>query len=122
MEPSFVQTISQRNVPPFNLKQQTFTNVSSQQASPGMLEQYFRDASQMGYMPMTGESINGSGQPIARMINEQTNVSSLSRVSKEAQYHGDAVTSKRVGFRTGSMRAWGVPLDKVEMRATEGIN
>lgn len=87
-----------------------------------MLEQYFRDASQMGYMPMTGESINGSGQPIARMINEQTNVSSLSRVSKEAQYHGDAVTSKRVGFRTGSMRAWGVPLDKVEMRATEGIN
>lgn len=122
MEPSFVQTISQRNVPPFNLKQQTFTNVSSQQASPGMLVHYFRDAGQLGYMPATGERLDGSGQPLTRMINEQTNVSSLPRVSKEVQYHGAAVTSKRVGFRTGSMRAWGVPLDKVEMRATEGIN
>lgn len=122
MDPSFVQTVSQRNVPPFNLKQLTFTNVSSQQANPGMLTHLFQESSKLGYMPATGETIDGDGKPMAKMINERTNVSFLPRVSQEVQYHGAAATSKRVGFRTGSMRAWGVPLENVEMRATEGIN
>lgn len=122
MDPSFVQTVSQRNVPPFNLKQLTFTNVSSQQANPGMLTHIFQDAGKLGYMPNTGNSLDGDGRPIVKMINEKTNVSFLPRVSQEVQYHGVNTTSKRVGFRTGSMRAWGVPLENVEMRATEGIN
>lgn len=76
----------------------------------------------MQHMPSTSDSLDGDGKPISRMVNEGTRASSISRKSEESNYHGENNESKHVPFRTASMRAWNVPLERMEMRATEDIN
>lgn len=121
MDPSFVQNVSRQQVKPYGFEHLTFTNVSSQMANPGNLPSYFKGAQELGYMPFSSADIPVPHEPIEKLISEKNNVSSLPRKSTEKEFFEENLKDKYVRFRTASQRAWGVPIELTELRATESI-
>ena len=72
-------------------------------------------------MPFTDADIPQANTPIQEQLSENNNVSVLPRVETLTRDFDNASKATEVRFRTGSMRAWGVPLGMTELRATDAM-
>lgn len=84
--------------------------------NPGTLPSYFGSANRAEPMPITlAHALSVPQNDIPAIA--RTNVSNMSRAeTMSANFDADS-RSKRIAFRTGSMRAWGVGLDETEMHS-----
>jgi hypothetical protein len=124
LNPQFVQRVSEitapgQKVPGVDMTKKLFTNVSSQMADPGMLPRFFHQQNTGYPMPFTDADIPQADAPLQQQLSEMNNVSVLPRVETLTRDFDEALQSNQVRFRTGSMRAWGVPLGMTELRATD---
>lgn len=119
LAPQFVQEVSEQRIPQYGYVQRQFTNLSSQQATPGLLPSFFQQQTNMLPMPFGVEDLNVPNNPIVEQISERNNVSNLPRAETLTADFDMAAQSKERRFRTGNMRAWGVPLGMTELRATD---
>lgn len=115
LDPQFVQRASQRRTPA-GFTETNFQNLSSQMMNPGVLPQYFGSANRAEPMPVTlAHALSVPPNDIPAIA--RTNVSNMSRAETMSTNFEADTRSKRTAFRTGSMRAWGVPLDHAEMHS-----
>lgn len=126
LNPQFVQRVSEitapgEKVPGVSMKKQLFTNVSSQMADPGMLPRFFHQQNTGYLMPFTNSDIPQANEPLQQQLSELNNVSALPRIETLTRDFEEWSKPVEVRFRTGSMRAWGVPLGMTELRATDAM-
>lgn len=111
LNPAFVQSISQKNTPANErgqvLNRTTFTNTSSQMANPGLLPVFFANQNTANTMPIY--DIPDQTKPLT-LETQQENLD---------QFINRENATKLVRFRTGSMKAWNVPLGMTEVRAED---
>ena len=88
------------------LRKMTFTNTASQMANPGTLPAFFANQNTANSMPLS----DLPNQEIPKQVVPSEGLGAFFDKQEE---------SKLVRFRTGSMRAWNVPLGMTEVRATD---
>jgi hypothetical protein len=119
MNPSYVQTASQTTNPQNGYTHTNFTNLSSQQISPGLIEGFFQSNNPAEPMPFGMEDLKVRDKPIMKQISEDNNVSNLPKAEGMPSYFNRNTSTRLHRFRTQSMKAWGVPLGLTELRATD---
>ena len=121
MDSSYVQRASLNSGPAKDKHHVSFTNLSSQERTPGFLSEWY--ASQNAAvqpMPYTNDDINVPRQELSATMSEgRNNVSLLSKQQTADIFFRDNIRSTKVDFRTPSQQAWNVPLSQTEVRATE---
>jgi hypothetical protein len=123
MDSAYVQRASLSQGPEAARHRVSFTNISSQQRTPGVLMN-FHESQVKSTRPMAFDHnmIPRPEEQIAHYLSEERNkVSSvLADDFKNLEgYFGRNTQSTKAEYRTISQQTWGVPLSQVESRATE---
>jgi hypothetical protein len=101
-----------------------FTNLSSQQMTPGTLADFFarQDASRMPFESNEIERADQQCQGYLHLLSEDANVGNLPRVDRSHEffsYHNPR--TRRVSFRTSGQRAWNVPVQLLELSSEDVV-
>lgn len=119
MNPQYVQTASLQ--PPGSQHQVSFTNLSSQQLTPGNLVGFFNAQSRsMQPMPFTDADIQTDRSGVAQQLSMRNNIDQMSREASLPSFfaHNNPKTTD-AHYETPSMRVWNVPRHLYEARATD---
>jgi hypothetical protein len=115
LDPQFVQRVSQQRTPA-GFTETNFQNLSSQMMNPGVLPQYFGSENRAEPMPVTlAHALSVPENDIPQIAT--STIADMPRAETMPLNFDEDSKSKRVAFRTGSMRAWGVPLDHTELHS-----
>jgi hypothetical protein len=99
-----------------------FTNLSSQQQTPGNLNAWFADQNHsMQPMPFVQEEIvQEDPQRFGEWFEvNPTNLSTANKTETMGLYFDMNVRTKKIDFPTPSQRIWAVPISQFEMRETD---
>lgn len=99
-----------------------FTNLSNQQQYPGQLYQFHAaQTAATQPMPFTNDDIQTppQGAYLATLSESRNNVSQMARAGTRDIFFRENVKSTHTEFRTPSQRAWNVPFNQTEARATD---
>jgi hypothetical protein len=99
-----------------------FTNLSSQQQTPGALVPWFQTQGHtMQPMPFNHDQVAAAHQaPFGEwMRGAATNVSDMDKNETLGAYFGEQTRSTKSDFLTPTQRVWGVPFSSTELRATD---
>ena len=116
--PQYIQTASMQ--PPGSQHNISFTNLSSQQQTPGSLVAFFQAQDQaMQPMPFTHSDLDVDHGPVARMYNEKFNVSTKPKTDTLTEFFHYQDMEKNAHYRTNEQRRFNVPDYLLEARADE---
>lgn len=119
MNPQYVQTASLQ--PPGAQHQVSFTNLSSQQLTPGNLVGFFnaQDRSRQP-MPFTDADIQTDRSGVAQKLSEANNIDQMSQAATLPEFFAmNNPGTTDAHFMTPEQRVWHVPRHLLEARATE---
>jgi hypothetical protein len=115
LDPQFVQRVSQERTPA-GVTRANFQNLSSQMMNPGVLPQFFGRENRAEPMPVTlADALSVPENGIPEIAT--SDIANMPRAETMSLHFDRDSRSKRVAFRTSSMRAWGVPLDRTELHS-----
>lgn len=119
MNPQYVQTASLQ--PPGSQHQVSFTNLSSQQLTPGNLAGFFNQQSKsMQPMPFSVADIQTDRSGVAQQLSERNNIDYMSREATLPSFFAENnPKTMDAHYATPSMRVWHVPEHLYEARATD---
>lgn len=118
MNPQYVQTASLQ--PPGSQHQVSFTNLSSQQLTPGNLIGFFNAQSKsMQPMPFSDADIQTDRSGVAQQLSERNNIDQMSRRPTLDQFFAANNIEMDAHFETPEQRVWNVPEHLWEARATD---